>query len=140
MTVSLQFYSDSGLTTPLSTLSVSQASDGSAAAVDSVIYLGSTASGMQFRADSYAGVDPIVLSISDSASGSGVEATHVKLATSSGGLSTAVAGQPLSLGTQILSGTANAVEIHVRVDTPALAVAVYTDVSLALNTVREEAV
>lgn len=140
MTISLQFYSDAGLTTPAASIAAIQASDGSAAAEDRVVYLGSTVVGKKFRAASDPGVDQIILSIADSAPGSGVEATHAKLATTSGGLAAALGGQSLALGTQLLSGVANAQAIHVRIDTPALAVAVYNDLTLALNTLLEEAV
>jgi len=140
MTISLQFYTDAGLTTPATSISAIQASDGSAAAEDRVVYLGSTVSGHKFRADSDPGVDPVVVSIADSAAGTGVEATHVKLATTSGGLATALAGQPLSLGTQLLSGVANAQPVHVRIDTPALAIGVYSELTLSLNTLLEEEV
>lgn len=140
MTISLLFYLDAGLTTPATALAAIQDTDGSAAPEDRTLYLGSTAAGRQFRAVSNPGVDPVVLSIADAASGSGVQPTHVKLATTAGGLASALAGQPLSLGTQLLSGVANAVEIHVRIDTPALSVGVYNDVSLALSNLLEEAV
>ena len=140
MTVSLTFYSDSGLTTFATSITALQASDGSAAAEDRVVYLGSTVSGNKFRATSDPGVDQIVLSIVDAASGSGVEATHVKLATTSGGLGSALGGQALALGTQLLSGVANAQPIYVRIDTPALAVGVYSEITLSLNGVTEEAV
>lgn len=140
MTISLQFYSDAGLTTPATGIFVTQAADGAAPAEDRVVYLGSTASGKKFRANSDPGVDPIIVSVADAASGSGVQATHVKLATTAGGLDTALGGQALALGTQLLSGVANAQAVHVRIDTPALAVGVYNDISLTLNTLVEEAV
>lgn len=43
------------------------------------------------------------------------EETEVKLALTSGDLASAIAGGALSLGTEILSGVANAVEVHVRI-------------------------
>lgn len=140
MATSLKFYTTAGMTTELTTLAATQAADGSGAAVDSVVYLGSVASGKKFRANSNPGTDNIIVSIADAASGSGAPNTSVKLATSAGGLATALAGQPLSLGTQILSGAGNAIAVHVRIDTPALAVGKYTDLSLVTNTVVEEAV
>lgn len=140
MTISLQFYTDAGLTTPATDISALQASDGTAAAEDRVVYLGSTASGRKFRADSDPGVDPILVSIVDSTTGSGVQATHIKLATTNGGLAAALGGQALSLGTQLLSGVANAQAVHVRIDTPALAVGLYEEITLSLNTLLEELV
>lgn len=140
MATSLKFYTTAGLTAELTQLAVNQAADGSSAAVDSIVYLGSTASGKQFRADSDPGTDPIVVSIADAAAGSGIANTAVKLALSAGGLDSAVAGVALSVGTQLLSGSANALAIHVRIETPSVAVGRYTDLSLVTNTVREEAV
>ena len=140
MTISLQFYTDAGLTTPATSITAMQSSDGAAAAEDRVVYLGSTVSGNKFRADSDPGVDSIIVSITDSAAGNGVEATHIKLATTNGGLATALGGQALSLGTQLLSGVANAQAVHVRIDTPALSVGVYSEITLALNTLVEESV
>lgn len=43
------------------------------------------------------------------------ELTEIKLATSSGGLPAATPGAALDIGTTILSGSANQVEIHIRV-------------------------
>lgn len=60
------------------------------------------------------GVDNIVVSIADSAPGSGVEASHIKLALTSAGLDSAVAGDPLNLGATIQSKPANAVPVHYR--------------------------
>lgn len=137
MAITLAWYSDSGLTAPLASLQVTQADDGTSPAVDRVVYLGSTAAGKQFQAASDPGVDDVVVSIADSAAASGVEAEHIKLALSSGGLDTAVAGDPLTIGTEILSGVVNAVAVHVRVDTPALASGTYTDIELRTNTLIE---
>ena len=72
--------------------------------------------------------------------GSGVAVTAVKLALSSGDLATAAAGMPLNVGTQLLSGGANVLPIYVRIDTPALAIGKYTDLSLATSQLLEEAV
>lgn len=66
------------------------------------------------EATSDAGIDPIQVSISDSAPGSGVEGSHIKLALSEAGLASAIAGDPLSLGSSILGGVANAVKVWVR--------------------------
>lgn len=40
--------------------------------------------------------------------------TEIKMALTSGGLSSAVAGAALDIGTQVLSGASNAVEVHFR--------------------------
>jgi len=83
--------------------------------IDSVIYFGSTDTGRKVQADSDPGVDNLVVNLVDAAAGSGVETTDFKLATTSGGLDSAVAGDPLDLGvTQLVGGVGNAVAIHVR--------------------------
>lgn len=43
------------------------------------------------------------------------EITEIKLATTSGGLDSAVAGDPLDIGTTLTSGAANKVEVHMRI-------------------------
>lgn len=43
------------------------------------------------------------------------EITEIKLALSEGGLTSAVAGDPLDIGTEVEGGTANAVEVWIRV-------------------------
>lgn len=140
MAISLKFYNNSGLSSEATLLTVLQGADGASAAVDSILYLGSLAAGKKFQAESAPGIDSIVVSILDSAIGSGVAASAVKLATSAGGLAGAVAGASLALGTQILSGTVNAIAIHVRIDTPPLPVGNYTELSLAINSLIESAV
>lgn len=137
MAVTLDFYNDSGLTAVAASIQATQADDGSAPAVDRVVYLGSPVSSKKFQAASDPGVDDIVVSIADSGVGSGVEAAHVKLALTSGGLASATPGAPLTIDAEILSGASNAVPVHVRIDTPALAAGTYTDVSLTTNTVIE---
>ena len=140
MAFSLKPYADSGLTAQASNITAAQASDGSSAAVDRVVYIGSTVAGKKFQAFSNPGVDNIVVSLVDANSGGGVQAAHAKLATTQAGLASAVAGAALSLGTQILSGAANARAVWLRIDTPALAEGAYTDLSLALNDLVETAV
>lgn len=135
MTVSLGFYTDAGLTTPLSGLVVIQAADNSLPAVDRVVYLGSTVSGNQFQATSDPGVDPIMLSIADA--GSGILTSYVKLALSSGGLNTAVAGDPLDVGDTLLSGSANSLAVHIRVDLPAYAIGSYSNLSFETDELIE---
>lgn len=139
MAVSLAFYNDSGLTSPLTSLSIAQASDGSSPSIDRVIYLGSTVASKKFQVASNPGVALLTITPSDSATGSGVQTSHVKLATSQAGLDSATAGAAISLGTQVLSGVANSVPVYVRIHTPALAVGTYTDLSLVTPNLIEVA-
>lgn len=137
MTISLSFFLDAGLTTPLSSLAVAQQSDGAGAAEDRVIYLGSPVASKRFRDAASPGVAQINVSITDMASGTGAAASAVKLATSAAGLATATAGAALTLGTQINSGVGGAVAIYIRIDTPALAEATYNDLGLHINNLIE---
>lgn len=131
------FYLDPGLTVPASAIAVAQATDGSTPAADRVFYIGSTAASTKFQAESSPGVDQINIRLSDANIGAGVEAAHVALAATLIGLDTATPGDPLALGTEILSGAGNAVAIYVRVDTPALATGTYNDISFVLDSVVE---
>lgn len=137
MAVTLGFYNDSGLTSAAASLAVVQAADGSSAAVDRVVYLGSPAAGKKFQANSDPGVDDIVVSVADTTPAGGVAASSVRLALTSGGLDSATPGAALAIDPEILSGAANAVAIHVRVETPATAAGLYTDLSLTTNAVIE---
>lgn len=130
-------YLDAGLTQPAAAIAATQTSDGTAAAVDRAYYLGSPVAGKQFQSASAPGADPIVLSLTDAASGSGVEAAHLRLATSQAGLAAATPGAALSLSHTLLSGVANAVAVWVRIDTPALADGAYEDVSFHTNSLVE---
>ncbi len=131
------FFADPGLTTVLQKLSFVQAADGNGAAADAVAYFGSPIDGYKVEATSDPGVDPVFVDVSDSAPGSGVEPSAVRLALSSVDLATSVAGNPVTLGLSVLSGVANAVPVHVRISTPALAVGRYVDLSLILPALTE---
>tara|TARA_A100000171_G_scaffold53092_1_gene76745 strand:- start:19863 stop:20480 length:618 start_codon:yes stop_codon:yes gene_type:complete len=68
------------------------------------------------------------------------ELTEIKLATTSGGLPGATAGAALNLGTSILSGSANAVEVHIRVTNAVTQVSNNTgnpEITLDINSVQE---
>jgi hypothetical protein len=66
------------------------------------------------------------------------QTTDVKLALTPAGLSSAVAGDPLNVGTQILSGSANAIVIYMQVDEAANVTA--TDLRLRCPNGLREAV
>lgn len=136
MATSLKFYIDAGLTVELSQLIINQLADGSTGNVDNIVYLGSTLINSVFEATSDPGVDDILVNILDANPAAGVEVENIKLALSSGGLATAVAGDPLNLGPEILGGIANAIPIYVRSDTPAIATS-NTDITLETNDLTE---
>ena len=143
MATSFSFYHDAALTQVIDSgnpLTATQESTGALGPVDKTIYFGSTTTGNKVQAVSSPGVDPIVITIADTNSGTGAPATEIKLALSSGGLATAIAGASLSLSHTINSGVANAVPIYTR-RTSALAVAgTYTDISLSSVSVIETAI
>lgn len=66
--------------------------------------------------------------------------TEIKLATTSGGLSGATGGAALNLGTAILSGTANYVEVHIRITNTVTSIndnTGFPELALYINEVRE---
>lgn len=133
---SFMFYTDVGLTTPLSgTLDFAQSVDGSTGAQVATLYFGSTAAGRTLRAASNPGVDALVLAVVDGATG-GSPAGDVKLSlepTFAG----RTGGASLGLGVQINSGVANAVPIYVRVQDSTSTIGVNTDLSLVMTLAEE---
>lgn len=128
------FYLDPALTT-LFTGKLAFAQDVDAPApADRVLYLGNPAAGKTLYAASNPGVDSILVSIVDAATGSGLPASAVKLASTAGGLAGATAGAALNLGTSIAGGAAGARAVHVRVSYTA-AQGSFADLSLQTNQV-----
>ena len=123
MSNSLAFYSDAGLTVPLARLDAAQAVDGSAAAVDRVVWLGSPVPGTAFMADSDPGIDPLVIAIVDAAAG--------RLVASAAGLDGATPGAPLVLAAVVEAGVGHAVPVYVRIDAAAIAAGTYDNLALA---------
>lgn len=140
MAVSFKLYHDSALTQEITSgnpLTATQDTGGALGAVDKTIYFGSVAADTKAQATSDPGVDAIVLSVADADAGTGAPATEFKLALSSGGLASAVAGAALSLSATVNSGVPNAVPIYTR-RASALAVAGgYTDITLTTNDLTE---
>lgn len=140
MTITFKFFHDAALTQEITSgapLTATQETSGALGPVDKTIYFGSNASGTQAQAASDPGVDPIVISVVDTASGSGSPASEIKLALSSGGLAAAVAGASLSLADTVLSGVANAVPIYVRRTSTVATPGSYTDVQLQTVNLEE---
>lgn len=136
MATSLKYYSDSGLTTEVTTETINQLADGTTGNIDKLVYLGSTDAGATFQANSDPGVDQIEASIVDANVSSGVEASNIKLAATLLGLDSAVAGDPLNLGVTISGGVAGAVEVYIRSDTPVLASS-NSDITIETNEIVE---
>lgn len=122
------WYSDAGLTAPLTRADFVRGS--TATPVNRIAYFGSTATGKRLENVDDPGVDPVQVSVVDAASGSGVEVANVKLALTFAGLDSATGGAPLSIGTTILSGAANAVAVFIRITSAITTPGNYDDVEL----------
>ncbi len=127
------FFEDAGMSVPAVKLKAMQASDGSSAAVDFIYYLVADDVDRTYYAASDPDVDDIVVSIVDAAAGASLPPTALRLALASEDLDTATPGAALAIGTALVSGSVNAVAIHVRVDSAAIAASVYENLSLATN-------
>lgn len=137
-----KFYTDSGLTTEhTGNLVASHDVDQLSGDVDQVLYFGSVAASKTLQAVSNPGVDQITLSLADSnvSPGNGPETTDYKLALTALGLDSAVAGDPLDIGTTLNSGVGNAVQVHIRRSPPDTTgvTGVFTECSFATNSVQE---
>ncbi len=127
------FYADTGLTALATPRIVQKADELPVTDKDGVIYLGSTDDNAILQAESDPGVDSLFVEVLDSSPGTGPAATSVKLALSSGGLTTAVAGDPLELPATIEGGLANVVAIHYRVLPQTLADGEYDDLTFSIS-------
>lgn len=130
------FYTDAGLVTRLST-----ALKASGASTDFRLWFGSpsTAGAYQAQAESDPGVDQITVTPTDTTPGSGHATTAIKLALTQGGLATATGGAALDIGTVVESGSANAVEVWVRVADVIGSLTTDTTLGLTTNTLVEGA-
>jgi|WetSurSiteA1Bulk_404760.scaffolds.fasta_scaffold21253_2 hypothetical protein len=127
-----KFYSDINLTTAITgNVAIGEGS------VVNVFYLGSTDSTKKLQDSTNPGVTPMEVSIVDANPGSGPTTAWVKLALSSGGLSSAVAGDPLVIGTTVLGGNANCLPIWVQIDNSLSGSSSSTDLSIQITDVKE---
>ena len=67
------------------------------------------------------------------------ESTEIKLALSSGGLASAVAGASLVLGTELQGGSSNALPIYLRIDDATAVLGSVSELQLIVNDVQESA-
>lgn len=139
----LKFYHDAALTQEVTADNpINPSMDALGAVVpyvDKQVWLGATTASRRYRALSNPGVDQVTVNVVDSVSGSGETTTLIKLASTQAGLAGAVAGASLNVGTQILSGSANAVVVWIRYDDQTGVVGNYTDVYPETNDLVEEA-
>jgi hypothetical protein len=129
---SFGFFQDSGLTQPI--VGNYQIGEGTN---DYRFYLGCTDASKKLQDAASPGVTALEIDIADANPGSGPETSWVKLALTQGGLSTAVAGASLSVGTTILGGAASAVPFWVRIGNTLSGVTSSIDLSLAITGVKE---
>ena len=135
-----KFYSDAALTQAVTSVTAEQHQDGSSDPVVREVWLGDPEADFLIQDSTNPGVDDIEVSITDTTPGSGHEATEVKLATSEAGLLTAVAGDPLVIGTSQNSGTAGAVHIWIQIDDATGTEGSATELGLACSEVNVTAV
>lgn len=124
------WYSDAGLTAPLTRADFTRGS--TAAAVDKLVYFGSTATDKKLQNATTPGTGPVQVVMADAAGG-GVAVADVKLALSSPGLGSATGGAALNIGTTILSGASNAVPVFIRLNSSLTTIGNYDDVSLRVE-------
>lgn len=132
--MSFAFYTDAALTTLLSSAITFVQDMNSPVPFDRVVWLGDPNSTKTLFDAADPGGAQIVVSVSDAASGSGIPASAIKLALTSGGLDSAVAGASLALGTSIAGGVAGAKAIHIRAAWSSVA-GVFDDLSLVTSEV-----
>jgi hypothetical protein len=137
MAVTFQFYSDAALTLPITSQGFVQAADASIPPDQRNVFFGSTTASRTLKEATNPGVNNINLTPTDSGIGTGEPATAVKLSLTQAGLATATAGAALSLGTQVLSGSANAKSVWIQVTDATAVVGTYTDLSLQTSSVVE---
>jgi hypothetical protein len=140
MSLSFGFYHDSALTTPIGTGDEADFNVIGTGYADLQIWFGSTATDRRARATSDPGTDQITVTPTDADAITGLATSAVKLATSQAGLTAATAGAALEIGTQVLSGSANAFPFWVRVTSPTDTPAVHLDLSLVTNDLTDSAV
>lgn len=134
----IAFYHDAALTQPVSTsnpiLSIQTTAQNDP--VVQQLWLGAL-DGITLRESTNPGVNPIQISIVDALAGSGETTAAVKLALTQAGLATAVAGDPLSVGTELVGGAANAIPFWISLDDVTGVRGDYDDLSLLTSDLVE---
>lgn len=141
-----KLYSDTALTTPITSQLVIHQTDLSDNPQDFVFYYGNREDDpgdnqiLQQQEATAPGTNQIAVSIVDATPGAGHEATEITLASTAGALATNTAGGSLNLGTTLQSGVTGAVPIHVRVANAVTSVGLDTELSLQIVATIDEAV
>jgi len=135
MAISLQFFSDAQLASPLASSVLSLDREIGAAPVDRVVYLGSTVAGRLFAA---ADGGPISVSLVDTVpDNGGFVASDFVLAASQAGLDAVDASATLLINGGIISGVNNAVPIWLRFKGTSATPKTSTDLQLITNPIQE---
>lgn len=121
MASNFKLYNDAALTTPTNSIKdlIHNANLGDNPK-DFIVYLGNKdgdpldSGAIAMIDQTNPDVDPVLVYAQDVAPGAGHEVSEITLALSAAELSTNNPGDPLPLGTRVLSGVSNAVAIHVR--------------------------
>jgi hypothetical protein len=129
------FFVDSNLTQPiLNNYSINEGTS------DFRFYLGGTSASVKLQDASSPGINSMYISIEDTILGSGPEKSWITLALTQSGLSTAIAGEALNIGSMVLGGTASALPFWVRISNRLSGVSSSTDLFLKITGVKEFAV
>jgi hypothetical protein len=126
------FYVNSSLTTPVT--GNYQVTSGTH---DYQFYFGNPTSGTRLQDATSPGVSQIQITIEDTNPGTGAEASWMKLSLTQAGLDTAVAGDPLDIGTSVIAGSASAIPFWVRVYNTLSGVSSSTDLYLSITNSKE---
>jgi hypothetical protein len=129
------FFVDSNLTQPiLNNYSINEGTS------DFRFYLGGTSASVKLQDASSPGINSMYISIEDTILGSGPEKSWITLSLTQSGLSTAIAGESLNIGSTVLGGTASALPFWVRISNRLSGVSSSTDLFLKITGVKEFAV
>lgn len=110
MATTFGFYADAGLTVPLASLPLSISTAGGSA--EGEVHFGSTNAAKTLSRD---GGATIFVNVADSAGGSGLATTVVRLALSAPNLDSATPGAAVAIGTTRPGGASNSIAVHYRV-------------------------
>ena len=124
--MAFSWWADAGMTVPLSRLDFSRTNV--PAPVDAVAWFGNPVPGTKLQAAADPGAAALLVTVSDDAPASGVEADQIKLANSVAALDAASWGAPVNLAVTINAGTA--VPVYVRIDSPLVAGGNYDGIEL----------
>ena len=139
MALTFKFFTDVGLTAPVSApILASQNDAGTTPAIETQLWFGSATAGVKAQALSDPGVDQITISVTDATPGASHLPTEIKLALTQGGLAAATPGAALDLGVTVTSAVP--VEFWAQIDDATLLVSTETDLGLTTNTLKETAV